>query len=341
MHKPVSLTHHPPHCCHSAALSTARLLVLLHLQCAGQLKLVSRLKYLGSQTAFSEYCYNKDLPWHSLCIKHWLGSQTLEKGKPLACSTLIQKTSHINMLTGLDPPLLPGGKVATAHQCYGMGKLLGSPIRVSMLPPSYFLSLSFLQKPELIHLAVQLQAKLGLRAGQMTLLCGFHFATIGCLLAQPFKHMKSARVLPTDHVPQWLLDQFLTYSKDDLTPILPWTTAQYRAKFKALATSYGFTQASHSARHTFASVQMFKGDPLKVISFMLIHKGDKTVYNYTHPICAQEQKVIMRHPDYFRNLSLRINAYRAFTLQLQQRVRITGIGIVPSTQAELALGENI
>ena len=122
----------------------------------------------------------------------WLPAVTIFAAKPLAQSTLQQKLSHLNFMAELMPEgvVIAGGKLSLPKLMKGLGQLHGTSSEVHILPPSFLITLSLLQKPQLIHLAVQLQALLGLRAGQMCLLTPMHLATESMLLVPPFKHQR-------------------------------------------------------------------------------------------------------------------------------------------------------
>ena len=209
-------------------------------------------------------------------------------------------------MTELQPPLIDGPAVKASSQLKGSGICYIPGIKNTILPPSFLLALSHLEQPQLIHIAMQLQAMTGLRGGQMVLIIRAHLLTPGRLVVPPYKHQKSTTVVPVDHIPHWLLTAFLSAAKSDLTPILPWTGPQYRSKFKQVTTSYRLPQASHSARHTFACVRRILGDPLQLISTRLIHKQGKTTSNYLHPMPAQEELLVNSHPEYFKQHSLKL-----------------------------------
>ena len=144
-----------------------------------------------------------------------------------------------------------------------------------------------------------MQAAIGLRAGQMTMMSPMHLLTPGQLIAPPFKRQKLTVLLNIEHVPVWLINAFLSFQKNGFSPVIPWTTPQYRAKFKSVCEGYRLPNTSHAARHTYASVHRFLHEPLDQISELLIHKGTKTLETYLHPICIAEQQVIMQYPEYF------------------------------------------
>lgn len=288
----------------SAASSSAKATILLHLQCAGHLKGASRAKYLTTITDFSEYCDAKHLPWHASTVKFWLGDRNLTTDKPWATSTMQQKISHVNLLTELSPPLLPGGAVLAARLAPGLGCLRVDSFRPTILPPSFLVTLKNLQQPQLIHLAVQMQALTGLRAGQLSLLTPANLGTQGKLWLAPFKHQQLPAILDIRHVPEWLVRALLLHRQEDYTPILPWTPDQYKAKFKQLTGIYKLPQASHSARHTFASVQKFLNTPASMIGKALTHSAAKTQHVYLHPLSPMEQKVVLENGAYFKPLVL-------------------------------------
>ena len=281
---------------------------MIKVQCAA-LKDVSRARYLSNQLKFSDWCEKANMPWHSTSVCEWLTTIQLDgKAKPLSEATLTQKVTHLNFLTELNPPLLPGGKCTMGKLVTGLAQFSTYSSLENMLPPSFLISLSLLEKPQLIHIAVQLQAATGLRAGQMTMINPMHLLTLGQLIAPPFKRQKHTVLLSIEHVPIWLIRAFLSYKKNDFSPIMPWTTPQYQAKFKELCSTYGLSHTTHAARHCYASVHRFLNEPLPMISQILIHKGERTLDTYLHSISKEEQHVIQSHPDYFR--ARRLVAYK-------------------------------
>ena len=301
MHTPTDFTHltttHPP--LNTAAPSTARLVTMIKVQCAA-LGATSKTRYLSTMLKFSEWCDKEHMLWHSASAGLWLTTIQLGGNKPLAENTLLQKVTHLNFLTDLSPPLLPGGKISLSKLVQGLAKFSTHSSLENMLPPSFLISLSLLEQPQLIHIAIQLQASIGLRAGQMTMITPMHLLTPGQLIAPPFKLQKFTVLLSVEHVPVWLIHAFLSFQQNGFSPILPWTTPQYRAKFKEVCVTYKLPQTSHAARHTYASVHRFLNEPLPMISQILIHKGADTVETYLHAISLAEQKIIMEHPDYFK-----------------------------------------
>ena len=288
----------------SAATSTAKNLLILNLQCVGKLtQKASRDKYLSTQLKFADYVNHHNLPWHTSSVPIWLADSRAHK-KLLAKSTLQQKISHINMLTELLPPLLPGDRISGDRLAPGLATLTVHDIRPHILPPSFLLSLAHLHNPQLIHIAVQFQTLTGLRAGQMTQLKSAHLETPQRMMVLPFKFQLETVVLNISAVPAWLICAFKGFAKNPYTPIIPWTTKDYQTKFKKLTATYRLPNASHSARHTFCSIHRFLGDPHMLISAHVIHKQEKTLQGYTHLICHDEQQVILQNPAYFKHLQL-------------------------------------
>ena len=253
---------------------------------------------------FSEFCAAKSLPWHTDSVKFWLGNMNLTAKAPLATSTLQQKISHLNLLTDLSPPLLPGGNVQALRLAPGLGCLKADSYRTSILPPTFLIALHNLAHPQLIHLAVQFQALTGLRAGQMSLMVPAHFEFVDKIWVPPFKHQTKPVVRSLSHVPQKLIKDLLSYATDPFTPLLPWTAEQYRRKFKELTREYQLTNASHSARHMFCSVQLFINTPGTLVSTALQHSSEKTLKCYTHPLSDKDARAVCSHPKYFRPLSM-------------------------------------
>jgi len=273
---------------------------MLKVQCAA-LAATSKPRYLSTMLKFSDWCAKESMMWHSSSAGPWLTSLQLSgAAKPLAEATLLQKVTHLNFLTGLTPPLLPGGEIKMNKLVQGLAKFSTYSSKKNMLPPSFLISLSLLEQPQLIHIAVQMQAAIGLRAGQVCMITPLHLVTQGMLLAPPFKRQKLTMLLNIEHVPEWLIKAFLSFQKNGFSPIIPWTPPQYRAKFKELCASYRLPHTSHAARHTYASVHRFLGEPLPLISQLLIHKGLKTIDTYLHPLTVAEQDIVRANPDYFR-----------------------------------------
>ena len=108
--------------------------------------------------------------------------------KGLAETTLQQKLSHINCLVDLGTPLIAGPRLTQSKIATGLGTLQLAVFKVTILPPSFLLTLANLEKPQLLDAAIQFQALTGLRAGQMTMLMPAHLSTEGKLLIAPFKH---------------------------------------------------------------------------------------------------------------------------------------------------------
>ena len=270
------------------------------MQAAGALKENTRGKYLTSIMQLSTFCEQKHLPWHTSSVPYWFADMNMgSTAKPKAGSTLLQKISHINLLTELQPPLIAGPRATGSRLVPGMG-CVNTSQKDLILPPSYILTLSKLQQPQVLHVAVQFQVLSGLRVGQMSLLLPSHLATPDRIWLPPFKHQPLPRLVDIRHIPKALVQQLLAYSTSKYTPILPWTPEQYKLRFQQLAATYGLKKTSHSARHSFASIQRFLNVPTAAISRALTHEQGKSVATYLHAIPIPEQQVILDHLDYFR-----------------------------------------
>ncbi len=251
----------------------------------------------------SDYCDRSNDPWDTSSIKYWLADRQFSALlKPWALSTMYQKVSHINFLTTLEPPCITGTAVVGSKVVQGLGTYAKLTQITLMLPPAYLLTLANHTKPSQLELCVQFQALTGLRAGQLVLITPQHLLTEGTLLAQPFKHQKLTQVLNIRVVPTWLVQKFLSFATNPALPILPWTAEQYERKFKKLAAQYHAPQGSHAARHFFASLHKYLGDPLQLIARSMIHKEVESVETYLHSFTHAEQLLIMQHPDYFMPL---------------------------------------
>ena len=274
--------------------------IIQRIQCAA-LQEKSRAKYLSDQLKFTEFCASTQIPWDSASVGLWLAHLQLTGAKPLAETTLLQKGSHINFLTQTNPPVLPGGKVDVAKLVQGLGQFSLPTSEKAILPPSFLITISLLENPHLIHVAVEFQAAVGLRAGQMVMVKPQHLTSSkGFMIAPPFKKQKLTLLLNITHIPEGLVNKFLSFSQNWFSPILPWTTPQYRAKFKELCAAYRLPHASHAARHTYATVHRFLNEPLGLIASVLIHKQEKTVETYLHTLSPEEMQVVLCHPHYFR-----------------------------------------
>ena len=261
----------------------------------------SRQRYLATQLAFSQWCEDYSHPWHSSSIPEWLSQRQMSgEAKPWAENTMLQKLTHLNFLTTSYPVLLPGGQVVAPRLVPGLGKFAVPLPEKDILPPSYLISLSLLEQPLKIHTASQVQALTGLRSGQMCLINPMHLITPGVLIAPPFKRQKHTVLLDIQHVPKWLIDQFLQFQSNGFSPILPWTAVQYQAKFKKSCAEFGLARSSHAARHTYATVHAFLNEPRALISQILIHKQQRTLKAYVHQLSDLEQGVVLSNPEYFR-----------------------------------------
>ena len=277
---------------------------MLKVQCAA-LEPTSRLRYLSTQLKFSDWCDIAYMRWHSLSVGPWLTELQLGgKTKPVTETTLLQKVTHLNFLTDTTPPLLPGGKCSISKLLHGLGKFSDYKSVVNILPPSFLISLSLLEQPQKIHIAMQFQTAVGLRAGQMTMVARMHLLTKGYLICPPFKRRKHTVLLNIEHVPEWLIQALLSSSVNDYSPILCWTTPQYRARFQEVCKIYRLPNTSHAARHAYATIRRYLNDTYPMISQVLIHKGEKTLETYLHTLSAEEQAVIRANPAYFRTKKL-------------------------------------
>ena len=168
-----------------------------------------------------------------------------------------------------------------------------------ILPPSFCVTLSQLDKPQVLHVAVQFQALTGLRAGQISMITAQDLKSLTHLWAGPFKHRKVPIWLNIQQVPVWLIQAFMSFSKSDCTPILPYTPEQYKQKFRELTASYGLPHSSHAARHLFASFQRFLNVSLSRIQQGMTHEDVRSLQTYLHLLSKDNAKVILQNPKYF------------------------------------------
>ena len=177
-----------------------------------------------------------------------------------------------------------------------------TPVRVpkkKYLPPSFIVRLAKQEDPELIYLAVQMQCYLGVRAGHFSLLEPQQFMGMNVILP-PFKFQKRPVLMPLYHIPVELLKKFLSLcNQEQFAPLLPWLPATYKKKFKEITLQLGLPNASHSARHTFGSIQAILGTAMDIIQRYLIHKRGKTTEIYVHSMTSSEIAVILAHPSLF------------------------------------------
>ena len=176
-----------------------------------------------------------------------------------------------------------------------------------VLPPVFLWRLHCLHKPEPIHIAIQMQAALGLRAAHFVMLKRHNF-WVKSVLLPPFKKRTSSTLLPTDHIPPALLEAYFKLQPASSPPssvILPfWTPAQYKQKFTNATRALGLNHATHSARHTFASIQAAKGTPRGTLAAYLLHYDDKTTGIYVHELSPEDLRCVLEHPEYFRTCSM-------------------------------------
>ena len=256
--------------------------------------------------SYSNYCAKEQLPWHTDYVSHWLGALCMEAGcKFKATSTLQQKLSHINCLLAFKPKLIRGHTLDLQDLAKGLGGLKAICLKDHILPPSFLITMSLLKRPQVLHIAVQFQALTGLRGGQMSLITAEDLKRVHFYLwAAPFKHRLVPLLVDIRQVPQWLVQAFLSFSTEECAPILPYTPSQYKQLFKELTASYGLSQASHAARHTFASVQRSLDVPLYRIQQAMTHDNEKSLGTYLHPLIGKEMRVVLQHPQYFVPLRL-------------------------------------
>ena len=138
---------------------------------------------------------------------HWLSYvAATKKGKILAASTLQQKVSHMNFLTTLRPPLLPGGEMKLDRLIQGLTSMSLVTVKNKVLPPSFLWRLHLLYKAKPIYVAMQVQAALGLRAGHFMLLKPKHF--LPGSVATFLQETPNIYVAATHHVSQELLKAY-------------------------------------------------------------------------------------------------------------------------------------
>jgi len=260
----------------------------------------SRQRYLATQLLFSQWCGDTLHLWHSSYIADWLSERQMSgKARPWAENTMQQKLTHLNFLITCHPQLLPGALFGVPRLLQGLGKLAIASVIKHILPPSHLITLSLLEKPLQIHTTTQMQALTGLRGGHLCLITPLHLATEGVMITPPFKRQKHTLMLDIQHVPKWLVKQFLSHQRNGYSPILPWTPKQYQAKFKQSCAEFRLPSTSHAARHTYASVHAFLNEPPALISQILIHKAQRTLKTYIHQLSEFEQQVVLDNPGYF------------------------------------------
>jgi len=207
-----------------------------------------------------------NLPWTTASMVDWLPKEAMKyPGKILTAQTMEQKASHINCLTTFLPPLIAGGPIHPKRLLQAIGKLSPKVYTNKVLPIRFLIDLSRLLQPTLMQTAVQLQTLLGLRGGHFCMLrpCDFN---ANSLLLPPFKFQKIPVLLCTLHVPTWLIKTYLSRQTSYYAPIIPWSAATYKSKYKKLTQAYKLCKASHSSRHTFASLHAALSTPLSTVA---------------------------------------------------------------------------
>jgi len=222
-------------------------------------------------------------------------------------STLSQMGCHVSFLTKLTPPLIRGEAFTPTQTIKGLRELCQITSQPKVLPPSYLIKLAELKAPTFEQLCVQMQAALGLRATHFAKLCPVHYHAATVLLP-PFKFQSHSVLISLHHVPAWLLSAYLHHpranQRDVHSPIIPWSSDQYKKIFRALAAHLGLNYSTHSARHTFATVQAMLRVPRQVIAQYLVHKNVSTTAIYIHSLSMKEQQCIAAHQEYFKPCSI-------------------------------------
>lgn len=246
---------------------------------------------------FSRHCATFQLPWNTISVPHW--STYVACCHKRAPSTLFQHASHVSFLNQMCPPMLPGPLIHAKKLIGGLKRICMTAEHPKFLPPSFLWSLSKLRKPSYIYICIQMQAKLGLRAGHFAILCPFHF-THATVLLPPFKFQLTSVLLSIEHVPLWLLKAFLSPAKrGSHSPIIPWSPEQYKKLFTKVTKAHHILCATHGARHTFATIQAALNTPRPVLAQHLLHKDVKTTFIYVHELSPEELAIIAAHPEYF------------------------------------------
>jgi len=262
---------------------------------------------LATQQNFWDHCVQFNLPWHSHSASHWLPYVAQYKGRLLAATTLTQKISHINFLTELKPPMLPGPAVRLDKMITGLTSLQLTKEAPKVLPPTFLWRLHNLYQPKPIHIAIQMQTALGLRGGHFMIMKRRYYLSQGVLIP-PFKKRLTYTLLPTAHIPPELLRAYLELQPQSATHssyVLPfWTPAQYKKLFSAATKELGLNRATHSARHTFCTIHSAKGTPRGIVAAYALHKDDKTTNIYVHDLSPEELACVHDHPEYFRTCSM-------------------------------------
>ena len=216
-----------------------------------------------------------------------------------------QKVSHVNFLADLNPPMIAGGVIHPRRLLKAIGKLSPQVVKDKVLPMMFLINLWNMLQPTLMHISIQFQTLVGLRGGHFCLLrpCDF---LCGSLLLPPFKFQKTPVLISLQHVPSMLVEALLSYGTDHYAPIIPWSASMYKTKYKQLTKGFNLCKASHSSRHTFASLHAAKGTPLCTIQRYMVHVRESTTKGYVHELSLSECQVIVKYPDYFLPLSLQL-----------------------------------
>ena len=245
-----------------------------------------------------------NLPWTTASMVDWLPKEAMKyPGKILTAQTMEQKASHINCLTTFLPPLIAGGPIHPKRLLQAIGKLSPKVYTNKVLPIRFLIDLSRLLQPTLMQTAVQLQTLLGLRGGHFCMLrpCDFN---ANSLLLPPFKFQKIPVLLCTLHVPTWLIKTYLSRQTSYYAPIIPWSAATYKSKYKKLTQAYKLCKASHSSRHTFASLHAALSTPLSTVAQYMVHVRETTTKTYVHELSKEDYNLLLEHPDYFKHLNM-------------------------------------
>ncbi len=287
----------------SAAPSSDRAICLWQLQ-AYSLEAKSRAKYWATIAAFYDYCVLCRLHWHTMSLMEWIPYDAMKcPGKVLKQTTMEQKVTHVNFFAEMKPPLILGGTMHPQRLLKAIGKLSPKVYTNKVLPLSFLLALSKLLKPTLMQVAIQLQTLMGLRGGHICLLKPCEFIQRSVLLP-PFKHQKHPVLMSLSHVPVWLIEAYLSFQTSQYAPIIPWSAETYKKKYKALTKGYNLCKASHSSRHTFASIHAAKSTPLGIVACYMVHTRETTTKVYIHTLKPEDYQLLVANQDYFLPLNL-------------------------------------
>ena len=279
-----------------SALPLAKLeLIQLQLQ-ARALEPPTRLKYHSTAEQYFDWLLLNDLNVTADTATLWATSMRSSH----APSTIDQKLSHLQFFSelGVFPPIRCKAQRRLIQGLQAIKPLLLTP---HQLLPSTLLLLHLLHNPTLIHTSILLQALVGLRGGQMILISPAMLKH-GVHVVPPFKKTKFTTLLPLSHVNPIILQRFIAYGSNPLLPILHLTKDQYRRAFSSALSQIGFKyeNTTHSARHTFGSIQWLLTNNLELVQQHLIHKSPKTTKTYIHVFDISEQQIILQHPELFQ-----------------------------------------